>query len=94
MVSPASCAKVANEGTLEMSLNNQGGDTSVKRSLDEDSHEEVLDKMQVLEEVLDGGSTNEDVPPCDAEYIVAFYIHAIGIPEMQLTQNRLEQVGY
>ena len=87
MVSPTSCAKVANEGMLEMSLSSQGDDTSVERNLDEESQEEVLEKTQVLEEVLDGGSTSEYVPPIDAENIVAFCIHDIGIPETQLTRD-------
>ena len=47
---PVACAKVAGEGTLEMSCNKHGGDTSVVKNLEVESHEEVLDKAQVLEE--------------------------------------------
>ena len=44
------CAKVANEGNLEMSCSRQGGNTSVEKNLEAESHEEVLEKTQVLEE--------------------------------------------
>ena len=108
---PVACAKVANEGTLEMSRSRLGSDTSVEKNLEAESHKEVLAKAQVLEEtqvatemqvsaetqileeVLDGESTREVDPPRDAEDIVAFCIHAIGIPEKELTRERLQQVG-
>ena len=48
---PTPCAKVANEGTLEMSLSNQDDDTSVMKNLEVESHEDVLDETQVLEEM-------------------------------------------
>jgi len=149
---PVACAKVANEGTLEVSCSRLGNDTSVEKDLDAESHDEVLAKAQVLaetqaaeetqvaaetqaveetqvaaetqvaeetqvaaemqvsetqvaevtqvaaetqvlEEVLDGENTREFDPPRDAEDIVAFCIHAIGIPEKELTRERLQQVG-
>ena len=42
-------------------------------------------ETQVLEEVLDGENTREFDPPRDVEDIVSFCIHAIGIPEKELT---------
>ena len=102
------CAKVANEGTLEMSCSREGDKNSVEKNLEAESHEEVLDKAQVLEEtqvaakmkiseetqileeVLDGESTGEVDPPRDVEDIVVFFLHAIGIPEKELTQDRLQ----
>ena len=42
------CAKVANEGTLEMSCSRLGSDTSVEKNLEAKSHKKVLDKAQVL----------------------------------------------
>ena len=44
------CAKVADEGTLEMSCSRLGNDTSVEKNLEAESHEEVLSKAQVLAE--------------------------------------------
>ena len=132
---PVACAKVVDEGTLEMSCSRLGNDTSVEKDLDAESHDEVLAKAQVLaetqaaeetqvaaetqaveetqvaaetqvaeetqvaaetqilDEVLDGENTREFDPPRDAEDIVAFCIHAIGIPEKELTRERLQQVG-
>ena len=122
---PVACAKVVDEGTLEMSCNRLGNDTSVEKNLEAESHKEVLAKAQVLaetqvaeetqvaaemqvsetqvaevtqvaaetqilEEVLDGESTREVDPPCDAEGIVAFCIHAIGILEKELTGEQLQ----
>ena len=51
---------------------------------------QVAAETQILEEVLDGESTREVDPPCDAEGIVAFCIHAIGILEKELTGEQLQ----
>ena len=45
------CVKVADEGTLEMSCSRHGGDTSVEKNIEDELHEVVLDKAQVLEEI-------------------------------------------
>ena len=45
------CAKVVDEGTLEMSCNRLGNDTLVEKNLEAESHKEVLAKAQVQEEM-------------------------------------------
>ena len=51
---------------------------------------QVSKETQILEEFLDGESTREVDPPRDAEDIVEFCIHAIGIPEKELRREQLQ----
>ena len=65
-----------------MSPSDQDDGVSVKRSLDKE------DEWQISK-----GNTNEDNLSHDATDIVAFCVHAIGIPESQLSLENLKQVG-
>ena len=75
--------KVTKRGTLEILLSDQDDGISVKWSLDKENEQQILEV-----------NTSENSLSCDVADIVAFCVHTMGIPESQMSLERLKQVGW
>ena len=96
-LAPTSPTESTLESTLKTSSSSQANDALVKMSLDKIPHEQVMHQTnegQILHAAKNvEGNTSEDYPSRDVAEIMAFRIHAIGILEAQLSQEKLEKVG-